>query len=131
MAHNEGMKAMARVLVVDDDESLLRLMGEYLESAGIECDLAAGAKQARNLLGRSGYDVVVSEFNMRGESGLDLLRHSSFRYPKIPFILWAGCDPQSEQEAKKMGVCAYLEKPFYMDELLRTIINVGFSEDKK
>ena len=66
---------MARILIVDDDEDFLRLMGEYLESVALEHDLAVSAEQARNRLKCSGYDMVVSDFNMPGESGLDLLRY--------------------------------------------------------
>ena len=107
---------MARILIVDDDEDLLHLMGEYLESAGLEYHQAVGAEQARNRLKRFGYDMIVSDFNMPGESGLDLLRYVSSIYPETPFVLWTGCDDQRiKREAIRMGVHAYIQKPFLFE----------------
>ena len=50
------------------------------EKAGLEHDLPVGAEQARNRLKTSRYDVVVSDFSMPGESGLDLFRYVSSIY---------------------------------------------------
>jgi DNA-binding NtrC family response regulator len=100
-------------------------MGEYLESVGLEHDLAVSAEQARNRLKRSGYDVVVSDLNMPGESGLDLLSHVSSMYPETRFILMTGCDDlRIKRESMRMGADAYFEKPFYLNELWQTIINL-------
>jgi DNA-binding NtrC family response regulator len=125
VVNNESIKLMARILIVDDDADLLNLMGEYLESAGLEHDLAVSAEQARNFLKRSRYDMVVSDYNMPGESGLDLLRYTSFMYPKTPFILWSGHDdPRIKHESMRFGVYAYVQRPFYMAELRRIIISL-------
>jgi DNA-binding NtrC family response regulator len=122
---------MARILIVDDDENLVHLMGEYLESVGLEHDLAVSAEQARNRLKRSGYDVVVSDLNMPGESGLDLLSHVSSMYPETRFILMTGCDDlRIKRESMRMGADAYFEKPFYLNELWQTIINLMRREDQ-
>jgi DNA-binding NtrC family response regulator len=123
---------MARILIVDDDEESLYLMGEYLESVGLEHDLALSAEQARNRLKRFGYDMVVSDCNMPGESGLDLLRYVSSRYPKIPFVLMSGYyDLRIKRESMKMGVHAYIQKPFYLNELSQTIIKLMRRDDQK
>ena len=118
--------------MVDDDEDFLRLMRQCLESAGLENDLAISAEQARDRLKSSGYDVVVSDFRMPEESGLDLFRYVSYMYPETPFVLITGCDDlRIKREAMKMGVQAYIEKPFYFNELLRTIINLMRRDDQK
>lgn len=123
---------MARILIVDDDEDILRLIGEYLESAGLEHDLAVGAEQARNRLKYSRYDMVVSDFNMPGESGLDLLRYVSSKYPETPFVLMTGYDDlRIKRESIRMGARAYIKKPFYMNELAHIIINLMRREDQK
>ena len=123
---------MARILIVDDDENLVHLMGEYLESVGLEHDLAVSAEQARNLLKGSGYDMVVSDFNMPGESGLDLLRYVSSMYPETPFVLMTGCyDLRIKRESVRMGVHAYIQKPFYMNKFSQTIINLMRRDDQK
>ena len=123
---------MTRILIVDDDEDFLHLMGQYLESVGLEHDLAVSAEQARNLLKGSGYDMVVSDFNMPGESGLDLLRYVSSKYPQTPFVLMTGYDDlRIKRESMRMGVHAYIQKPFYLKELLQTIINLVRRDDQK
>ena len=116
---------MARILIVDDDEDLLLLIGEHLESAGLEYDLALGAEQARNFLKRFEYDMVFSDFNMPGESGLDFFSFVSSMYPDTRFILMTGCDDlRIKRESMRMGADAYFEKPFYLNELWQTIINL-------
>ena len=65
---------MCKVLLVDDDEDLLLIIGEYLEAYGIEFDFAQSAAQALKRLGYCKYDLVISDLNMPGESGLDLFR---------------------------------------------------------
>ena len=117
---------------MDDDEDFLRLIGEYLESVGLEHDLAVSAEQARSCLERSRYDVVVSDFSMPGESGLDLFRFVSSVYPETSFVLITGCDDMRiKRESMRMGVQAYIEKPFYFNELLQPIINLMRRNDQK
>jgi DNA-binding NtrC family response regulator len=84
--------------------------------------LAHSAAQARNRLSHCEYDLVISDFNMPGESGLDLFRSTSFRYPRLPFILMTGnLDPRLRREAIRMGVCNFVEKPFELSYLKRLI----------
>ena len=116
---------MSRILIVDDDEDFLFLLGEYLKSVGLEHDQAVRAKQARNRLKSFRYDMVVSDFNMPGESGLDLLSHVSSMYPETRFILLTGCDDlRIKRESMRMGAQACIQKPFYLNELCQTIINL-------
>jgi len=123
---------MARILIVDDDKDLLYLMGEYLERVGLEYDLAIGAEQARNRLKRVGYDMVVSDCNMPGESGLDLLRYVSDMYPETPFVLMSGCyDLRVKRESTSMGALAYIQKPFYLNELSRTVLRLLRCDEKE
>lgn len=123
---------MARILIVDDDKDILYLMGEYLERVGLEYDLAVGAEQARNRLKRFGYDMVVSDYNMPGESGLDLLSYVSYMYPETPFVLMSGCyDLRIRRESMRMGAHAYIQKPFYLNELSQTILKLLRCDEKQ
>jgi DNA-binding NtrC family response regulator len=113
---------MGRVLIVDDDEDLLFIIGEYLESYGIHFDLAGNASQARKRLNHCQYDMIISDLNMPGESGLDLFRYVSSRRPGLPFIIMTGNrDPRLKREAIAMGVCDFVEKPFYLSHLKNII----------
>lgn len=113
---------MARILLVDDDEDFLTLLRQYLNSRGFEADVANGSARARHFLAHSEYDAVVSDFNMPGESGLDLLAHVSCRFHGLPFILITGNhSARLKQEAVGMGCAGYLEKPFQLQELFESI----------
>ncbi|MGA2404044.1 MAG: response regulator [Syntrophobacteraceae bacterium] len=117
---------MCKVLLVDDDEDLLFLIGEYLQAHGIEFDLAQSAAQARKRLKYCKYDLVISDLNMPDESGLDLFRSVSSRRPGLPFILMSGnLDSRLRREAMSMGVCDFVEKPFYLSDLKQIIIDSG------
>jgi len=119
---------MAKILIVDDDKELLQLMSDYLGANGFQLEVACSAAQARDCLGRSKYDAILSDFNMPGESGLDLLGHVSARYPGLPFILMTGSGISPlRDETIKMGGSGYMVKPFKLKNLLETIDRVlGF-----
>jgi DNA-binding NtrC family response regulator len=113
---------MGKVLVVDDDEDLLFIIGEYLDLHGIEFHLAQSAAQARKRLDNCEYDLVISDLHMPGESGLDLFRSASFGHPGLPFILMSGnLDPRLRREALSMGIRNVVEKPFKLSDLIRLI----------
>lgn len=132
VVHNERIEAMAKILIVDDDKDLLDLMGESLDSAGLDHDMATSAKQALDLLNRSEYDLVISDYNMPGETGLDLLRYVSSRYPETPFLMWTAYDdPRIKRDAMRLGIHAYIQKPFYMNDLRQTIINLIRRDDQQ
>ena len=119
---------MAKVLIVEDDPGMLFIMREYLAAHGFQPVCANSAAQARSRLKHSACDFIISDFNMPGESGLDLFRYVSRRYPHVPFILMTGTyDSRVKREALKMGVCKYLEKPFQFSELMSIISKPGRS----
>jgi len=113
---------MNRILIVDDDDELLFIIGEYLDANGIEFHLAQNAAQARKRLNHYEYDLVISDLQMPGESGLDLYRSVSIRYPGLAFILMSGSlDQRVRREAMSMGICHFVEKPFELSYLKRLI----------
>jgi len=120
---------MARILIVDDDKDLLLIMSEYLSAYGFALEIAHSAAQARQYLEHSECDALLSDFNMPGESGLDLLGHVSSRYPGLPFIMMSGSGMSLlEDKAMKMGSSGYIEKPFRLKDLVRTLETaLGFS----
>ena len=116
---------MPRILIVEDDEGLLRIIGAYLSAYGFEPELAGSAAQARNCLMRSKYDAVLSDFELPGESWLDLMGHVKSQYPRLPFILVTGSySPLQKHEIMKMGGNEYIEKPFLLKDLVKTIAAV-------
>jgi DNA-binding NtrC family response regulator len=122
---------MKKVLVVDDDEDLLFIIAEYLSMNGIECDSATSASQARKRILTCDYDMVISDLQMPGESGLELFRFLSYRRPELPFILMSGNpDPWIRREALRMGVCRFFQKPFHLSSLKRLLANPASCKTK-
>lgn len=116
---------MRKVLVVDDDEDFLFIVGEYLNMNGMECHTATNVCRARKLLMRRDYDLVVSDMQMPGESGLEFFRFVSCMRPGLPFLLMSGNpDSRLRREALRMGVCCFLEKPFELS-LLKRLVTTG------
>lgn len=110
---------MAKILLVDDDEELLSLISEYLGAYGFQSERAATAAEARHCLEQSQFDAVLSDFNMPGESGLDLLRDVLSRYPGLPFILMSGSGhSELKVEAMEMGSLEFIPKPFEFREMI-------------
>ena len=106
------------LLVVDDDERLRALLQRYLSGNGYRVTAAAGAADARTLMGSIAYDLVILDVMMPGESGLDFaaeLRKSS----AVPILmLTARGDPADRIKGLELGADDYLPKPFEPRELL-------------
>jgi EAL domain-containing protein (putative c-di-GMP-specific phosphodiesterase class I) len=112
----------ARILVVDDEEAMLRLISRVLTVAGYEVALASDGEKAVELLATSSFDAIVSDLDMPRMGGIQLLqavRHGDF---DVPVILMTGAPSlETAMRAVALGALLYLTKPVDMDELERAI----------
>jgi len=108
----------ARVLVVDDDKAVLGLTRRILEKAGYTVLTSTSGTEALALLAQQTFDVMLSDIQMPGVSGLRLLRAVREHDLDLPVVLVTG-DPgvQSAAEAVEYGEFRYLIKPVPMLEL--------------
>jgi DNA-binding NtrC family response regulator len=107
-----------RILVVDDDASLRRVLQVQLEQEGYAVASAASTQQTLSMLQVQPYDLVISDLKMPGASGLELLRQIRLQYPEaIVLILTAFGTVETAVEAMKSGAYDYLTKPVHPDEL--------------
>jgi two-component system response regulator GlrR len=124
MARTEISAAAAkpRILVVDDDENLLRLLTIRLRRAGYGVDAAAGGRDALARARSSQPDVVITDVRMPGLDGMALFESLRAQHPTLPVIILTahGTIPDAV-EATRRGVFAYLTKPFDSDELLGSV----------
>ena len=116
------MTRAGSVLLVDDEEKLLKSLGRALRSDGHRVMEATGAAAARTLLSTHTFDVLVVDNLMPDVTGLDLIRElvSSTPESERPQILMmtAHATIQTAIEAMKLGALDFLQKPFEIDELL-------------
>jgi len=111
-----------RVLAVDDDPALRKLVRMGLGDLGYEVDLADSVAQAMTCLRTRPYSVVLSDYDMPGGSGLDLLTYVTRVYPDLPFIMLTGHDETPlARSAISSGALDFLAKPFGVQQLARTI----------
>ena len=107
-----------RVLVVDDNTSLLRFLVSAFTANGCNVAQASAAEQAIELLSGEAFDLVVSDIKMPGLSGLDLLRAVKGKQPGTPVVLITGAPSlNSAVFGLRHGAYDYLPKPFSIKEI--------------
>jgi DNA-binding NtrC family response regulator len=107
-----------RILVVDDDPSLRRVLQVQLEQEGYEVAVAASAQQTLAVLQLRPFDLLITDLKMPGMSGLELLKQARSQYPQtIIIMLTAFGTVDTAVEAMKAGAYDYLTKPVHPDEM--------------
>jgi response regulator RpfG family c-di-GMP phosphodiesterase len=121
-AADQADPEVLRVLLVDDDDSVLRFLVSAFTSNHCQAKTASTAEQALDLLGDDPYDLVVSDIKMPGLSGLDLLRAIKGRQPGTPVVLITGVPSvNSAVFGLRHGAYDYLPKPFSVTEVKELI----------
>jgi DNA-binding NtrC family response regulator len=107
-----------KILVVEDDESLRRVMQVQLEKAGHKTAVAVDALQALEVLNRDAQDVLITDLNLPGISGLELLKRVRTEHPEtVTIIVTAYGTVTSAVDAMKAGAYDYVMKPVHSYEL--------------
>ncbi|HEY3457207.1 MAG TPA: sigma-54 dependent transcriptional regulator [Bryobacteraceae bacterium] len=107
-----------RILIVDDEESLRRVLQVQLENRGHEISLAKNGLEALALLADSPYDLVLTDLRMPGLSGLELLKRIRANHPGTEVILLTAFGTiENAVEAMQSGAYHYVTKPVRFDEL--------------
>jgi DNA-binding NtrC family response regulator len=108
----------ARILLADDEPVVLRVLSTYLSRRGAHVVLAHNGADALEKLVSEQIELVITDVNMPGGSGLGLLNEVKARWPDLPVILMTGAlDPETVVAALHSGADRYLLKPFSVDEL--------------
>jgi len=109
---------MAKVLVVEDDVALQRMISDWLALEHYNLELAVDGNEAIEKLKFYQYDVVILDWQLPGMSGIDVIREYRSGGGKTPVLMLTGKStiPDKEQGFDS-GVDDYLTKPFHMKEL--------------
>jgi len=112
----------SRVLIVEDDAEMRGALGGVFSADAHDCELAADAIAALEIVNRQTLDVVISDVVMDGMSGLELLDRVKQTHPALPFIVITGVGAvQQAVDAVKRGAFEYLVKPCDADTLRRIV----------
>ncbi|MBN1991559.1 MAG: response regulator [Anaerolineae bacterium] len=114
-----------RILIVDDESTLVFFLKQGLQESGISClvDDAASGEEALTKLTYNRYDLLVTDLKMPGINGFTLLEVARSLHPDISIVLMTAFgSPEVQEEAKRLKVDGYLTKPFPTAQL-QSLVN--------
>jgi DNA-binding NtrC family response regulator len=107
-----------RILLVDDDPSLLTSLSEALRDLGAEVETAGNAEDALTLHAQRAFDLVLSDIRMPGLDGIELLQLVRERTPSVDVVLMTAYDDMpTVVRGMRAGAIDFLVKPINLDEL--------------
>jgi DNA-binding response OmpR family regulator len=105
-----------RVLIIDDDRGLSRLIALVLRGAGFEADIANSGDDGLRLLNGDHYDVVMLDLRMPGKDGREVFREMRDGGNRTPVMILSAYDAHRAHE--DLGAEGYMNKPFEPDNLV-------------
>lgn len=113
---------MPAVAIIDDDESVRSAISSLLRSVGLDVGLFGSAEEFLAPDGPCGFDCIVSDVQMSGMSGIELLETLRARQCATPFVVITAF-PQEHlrKRAQQAGATCFLTKPFDSAALLRCV----------
>jgi len=113
---------MSNILVIDDEERMALLVASTLEDAGYQVTTATDGEKAAEMIGRRGFDLVITDLKMEPLDGLQILEMVKSEQPDCGVILMtAYASAESAVTAMKQGAYDYIIKPFSLDELVMLV----------
>ena len=113
---------MARVLVIDDQEPIRRVVRRALEHEGHEVFDASDGEVGMEILESQSFEVVITDIFMPGQDGIVTLRQIRKRFPAVKVIVISGGDSTGmldlRQDAELLGAVSSLQKPFNAREIM-------------
>jgi DNA-binding NtrC family response regulator len=111
-----------RVLVVEDRESLRRLVKRALEEEGYDVDTAGDGAAGIELAGDNDYQMVLTDLRLPGASGIEVLEGVKRAQPRTPVVVFTAFGSvETAVEAMKLGAADFVEKPIEIEELLALV----------
>ncbi|MHB8486063.1 MAG: sigma-54-dependent transcriptional regulator [Candidatus Acidiferrales bacterium] len=109
---------VATILIVDDEESTLRICTDIAMELGLRVRTASTTEQALEELDQYPVDIVITDLKVPQVGGLELLRRIREHYPQVSVLVLTQYGTiQTAVEATRLGAADYVTKPFHIDEL--------------
>ncbi len=113
---------LEKILIVDDEASIRRLVMAKLVASGYHCVEAGNAEQALNKLNAEPISLVILDINMPGKSGLELLPEIKIRFPDAAVVMaTAVSDVSIAIDCMQRGAYDYITKPFDLEDILHSV----------
>lgn len=107
-----------RILLVEDDNSIARIieLGMHDLKEPYQLDQVLSAEEGLELWEQQPYDLLLTDYNLRGMSGLKLIETLKGKGASAPMVLFTAYDtPDLRKRARLAGVAAFVAKPFFVD----------------
>jgi DNA-binding NtrC family response regulator len=111
----------ARVLIVDDEESIRRLVSKWTDISGYEVKAASSAEAALLIMHAWTADVVVCDIRMPRYSGVWLIEHLRTLYPSVSIVISTGYGEIDPALMVRARITGYLAKPYDRDTLIASL----------
>ncbi len=112
----------ARILIVDDEPAVSEVLSEFLSGIGFDVKVAADATAAEAAIAEYRPDVILTDINLPGRSGLDVMRVAREHDPEIAVIVITGyASAGTAIEALRQGALDYITKPFDLDQVQKLV----------
>lgn len=124
VAFHESDLAGKRLLVVDDDEAMLRAVSKVLRHAGADVTAASGVGDAiKRMADEDGeFDAAITDLRMEGWSGKSILKLIKSAHPDVPvLVMSAFWTPEIKEECARLGADGFLDKPLRSWHLLGSL----------
>jgi signal transduction histidine kinase len=118
----DDMDAPARVLVVDDEPSVVDVFREFLSGEGYDLGVATSGEEALRVLPEFRPDIVLTDINLPGLSGLEVMRFAKSVDPEVAVIVVTGYASASTAiDALRQGAYDYVTKPFDLADVQQIV----------
>jgi len=113
-----------KILVIDDEEEILKFLGNYLKSIGYEVETANGGETGweKFIQSPDSFSLIISDVRMPDLGGIELLQRLSDHEHKIPFIFMTGhLEEEASLKQQNLDFSTVLLKPFSLEKLEKEI----------
>ncbi len=115
---------MAKILIIEDEEAIRRVLNKILAREGYEVDEAVDGVEGVSKIKSGDYDVVLCDIKMPRKDGVEVLQEAKKINPELPFVMISGHgDLDTAVQSMRLGAYDYIQKPPDLNRLLTTLRN--------
>jgi len=111
------------ILIIDDEQPIRELLGQYLVACGYRVTGAGTALAAHKIVEETPPDLIISDLQLEDSDGLEMIAELKTRVPTVPVILLTGVlfDPEVARDILTRNVACYLEKTSPLSRILENV----------
>ncbi len=107
-----------KVLIIDDEEDIRNIIGEFCEMIGVDKRICSNGKEGIEMFKKENFDLVISDIKMPDMDGYEFVKKIRELDNSIPVVICSGfIDEKTKDKFKEIGINYYLEKPFKLKDI--------------